>query len=319
MERTPLIYIVGTGRSGSTLLDLMLAADPHVTGVGEFSNFTDWVNQDDPCTCGRPVGACELWGPILAAVPEAADVDVSFGVGFRRQLNRALRCILGASLTTEEQATARVNHELLRRVVGATGSAYVVDSSKDLGRACLLYLSGRFDMHIIHLVRDARGVVFSRSKTKPREQFVRERPDLAERAERWPERKRLRPTGYTYRRWMAFNAAILAVGVARWRRHYRLVRYERLAAEPERAMAEIREWLGLDIHVAPAEAAIDAHNIGGNRMRFKPVTEVRVDDEWRRSLGKGPRALYALYGVPLVAALCNVVARRRPAPPTHGA
>ena len=83
-------------------------------------------------------------------------------------------------------------------------------------------------------------------------------------------------------------------------------------------MAELRDWLGLDVQVATADTAVDAHNIGGNRMLFKPVTGVRVDDEWRRSLGRGPRVLYALYGVPLVAALCNMVARRHPAPPTHG-
>ncbi len=300
------------------MLDLMLSAHPDITGVGEFANFTDWVKQDDPCTCGQPVTACALWGPILSAVPDAATHDAHFGVGLRRQVSRTIRCILASPLTQQERETAKVNHELLGGVATATGSAYVVDSSKDLGRACLLYLSGRFDMRFIHLVRDARGVVFSRSKTKPREEFVRERPDFATRAERWPDRKRARPAGFTYRRWMAFNTAILTVGVTRWRRRYRLVRYERLAAEPERVMAELRDWLGLDVQVATADTAVDAHNIGGNRMRFKPVTGVRVDDEWRRSLGRGPRVLYALYGVPLVAALCNMVARRHPAPPTHG-
>ena len=181
----------------------------------------------------------------------------------------------------------------------------------------MLSMSGRFDMRIIHLVRDARGVVYSRAKKADRERFAKERPDFASRVARRPERKQARTSGFTYRRWMAFNLAIVAVGLLRWRRRYRLVLYEDLAAAPEAVVADLYEWLGAGeagqaLDDRPTGA--DAHNIGGNRMRLRPVTEIRVDDEWRRSLRRWPRLLYFLLGAPFVAALCRATSRRHGAP-----
>ena len=48
-----IVYILGYGRSGSTLLEIVLAANEAIESVGEFGNFDDWAENDDVCSCRR--------------------------------------------------------------------------------------------------------------------------------------------------------------------------------------------------------------------------------------------------------------------------
>ena len=65
-----IIYISSDNRSGSTLLDQLLASHPQVITVGEICHLNAYATQDrtqyDPahplvCTCGSPVTECEVW------------------------------------------------------------------------------------------------------------------------------------------------------------------------------------------------------------------------------------------------------------------
>ena len=54
------LYIGGLGRSGSTLLDLMLGQVPGLCAVGELSYL--WARSDDDlCGCGERFAACAFW------------------------------------------------------------------------------------------------------------------------------------------------------------------------------------------------------------------------------------------------------------------
>lgn len=47
-----IVYIAGTGRSGSTLLDMLLSSHPLAFGAGELSAvFVEWA-EGGLCTCG---------------------------------------------------------------------------------------------------------------------------------------------------------------------------------------------------------------------------------------------------------------------------
>ena len=54
-----IIYVTGYGRSGSTLLDMMLGSDPDTFGAGEMSTICRhvWPN-DEFCACHARVRAC---------------------------------------------------------------------------------------------------------------------------------------------------------------------------------------------------------------------------------------------------------------------
>lgn len=312
VERIPVIYIAGMGRSGSTLLDILLGNLEGAVGVGEFTNFTDWLRGDDPCSCGSRISVCDLWGRVIEDVPDARQGSVVFGGGKLWTLRRVFRTLVIGRASGEGRAVAELNHALFASVRAATGAAVIVDSSKHLGRACELAMSPLFDVRVVHLIRDGRGVMWSRMKNIRR--LLADHPEVQHLLDRHPERKVSRSASWTMRRWVALNAAIMLVGLVRLRKRYRLVRYEDLAEAPQKTVDSLAEWAGVASDEGRDEAGRVVHNIGGNLVRLRPIGEIRVDDEWRRKLGRRHKLAYLLNGGPIVAVVARVVAARRSTP-----
>ncbi|NNE43484.1 MAG: hypothetical protein HKN12_04695, partial [Gemmatimonadetes bacterium] len=68
------VYITGYGRSGSTLLDILIGQADGVTGVGELDLLhRDWGERG--CSCGKDYDDCEFWSAVetsrLATLTEA--------------------------------------------------------------------------------------------------------------------------------------------------------------------------------------------------------------------------------------------------------
>lgn len=55
------IYVVGAGRSGSTLLEALLGTDGKFFAAGELSNFTNAFNSSYYCSCGLKLNNCDIW------------------------------------------------------------------------------------------------------------------------------------------------------------------------------------------------------------------------------------------------------------------
>ena len=66
-DKLKILYIASSGRSGSTVLDLLLGAHAACWTLGEFY-VLPWNLRmhTKPCGCGRPVEECHFWGPIVA-------------------------------------------------------------------------------------------------------------------------------------------------------------------------------------------------------------------------------------------------------------
>lgn len=60
------ILLLGSGASGSTLLEMTLALSPGITALGEVSEFARVLPAQHACTCGVLFADCPLWGPLLA-------------------------------------------------------------------------------------------------------------------------------------------------------------------------------------------------------------------------------------------------------------
>ena len=61
-----LLYIAGTGRSGSTLLNNLLGQIPGFTAVGELYSIWDrGLLERQLCGCGEPLPDCPLWSTVL--------------------------------------------------------------------------------------------------------------------------------------------------------------------------------------------------------------------------------------------------------------
>lgn len=277
-DPVPLVYVLSTGRSGSTLLDLLLGTHPGLATVGEFQLLPHFVR--DPtarCGCGELLPACPFWGPLLDAAPIAHAAYPLDAVRETRDAGRLARpellpaALLGyaaGGVRARARAYGAANAEALRAVAASTRATALVDASKDPYRLLLLARSGRFDLHVIHLVRDPRAVVFSFAGPTPA-------PRRAARlAVRWAAQQVL-------------FARLARTTVPPDRTT--VVRYEDLATDPERTMARVGTRLGVDPAAFDTRGFRDHinHAIAGNPMRGRDDA-IAFDDRWRAGLE--PRA-----------------------------
>jgi len=71
-SRTPVVlYVMGAGRSGTTLLGRVIGAHDGYVNVGELRFL--WqrgILEARSCGCGRPIPSCYLWSQVLDLVSD---------------------------------------------------------------------------------------------------------------------------------------------------------------------------------------------------------------------------------------------------------
>src|SRR5215469_10239405 len=90
-----LVFVVGSGHSGSTLLSMMLGAHPEVLALSEISYFDRWIGLNDVCNCGVPVRSCPLWSKVVARISarrcfSPSEFASEFPIDFASIFDRAL-------------------------------------------------------------------------------------------------------------------------------------------------------------------------------------------------------------------------------------
>ena len=63
-KASPIIYVAGSGHSGSTVLAGLLGTLPSLVAIGEFDRFPRRY-PDHRCSCGAPIQACNFWSPLI--------------------------------------------------------------------------------------------------------------------------------------------------------------------------------------------------------------------------------------------------------------
>jgi hypothetical protein len=295
------LYIGGSGRSGSTLLDRMLGQVPGMWSTGELARVWDSGARDNQlCGCGEPFLSCPFWvrvGEAAFGGWSAFDVDRAVQLQHLVRRHRYLPLILMPRLSSRFAQRIREFDEMTQRLYSAilevSGCTVLVDSTKEASYAYLLRRVLRDRLRVVHLVRESRGVAFSWTKT------VR-MPDRADTEVHLP---RYHP-GRMALRWVAYNGlfdALAASGVPTL-----VVHYESLVSDPATELAAITEHAGLppsddqlafvrgnEISLAPG------HTVSGNPMRFSDGTlRLRLDDAWKTRMPRRQQWLVQLLSSP---------------------
>ncbi len=318
--------ITGLGRSGSTILDIVLGSHPHIESVGEVMELirTGWVSREslrgiDPkrlrrpiCTCGKrldvlyvdtPDEACPFWSRVRREWVERADPESIESYPKRRgnfertrlalliqQYLRLLYEKRGRSASF--RSYARLTRAFFESVRAVSGKPIIVDSSKIWVRALAHSLVPGIDLYVVHLVRDGREVITSRRKTFKK--------DL-QAGIMWDHEGH--PMWRTIVRWIGLNLAAEWVCARLGPERTMRLRYEDFVEDPEGALERIGSLLGLDL-AGVADAASSGrpmragHNVGGNRTKKSGIITLRPDaQEWRGALSaREQRLTWALIG-----------------------
>lgn len=169
MKLQNIIYISGSGRSGSTLLERIIHSSLGVSALGEFHCLWRLHESDISCSCGSPFTADSFWQPVL----RKAGIDAKTLAELRVLENRVCRTSFIAShrfdigLLSKNPDVKRfldIQFEIFEAIAVASGSTVLVDSSKAGPRAWLMACHPM--VRIIHLYRDPADVILSWRSTK---------------------------------------------------------------------------------------------------------------------------------------------------------
>ncbi len=250
------VFILGSGHCGSTLLDLLLDCHSQIVGVGELQHLA----RDPVCACGRNVVDCPFW--------HAAAIKIKYDLQAHRKkidflLNRPRfwqRRGLDWQRLDSESDFVGVYQSLFEYILQQSGKEVIVLSSKSVPLFELLQKSEVIEPVVIHLVRDGRAVVWSYMK-----KYNSALPFI------W--------------KWIAENIKVEILKLRYKQIKFLTINYQQLTRDPEGTLKAILAELSL-----PWQPEIlnfrdcPHHQVGGNRMKLRKDSTIKEDLEWKSKM-----------------------------------
>lgn len=318
-EKPPVVvYIAGSGRSGTTLLERMIGAVSGYANVGELIDLFRRVHQlDELCGCGQAFSQCAFWQDVGSrafggwnsrVVEEMAGLQ--HRVARQRYIPHHLSPMKPDTFRRESTVYRERYASLYRAIQATSGASVVVDASKWPAQAAA-FIGPEIDLRVIHVQRDVRGVAWSMGK----QQVVRPQDALGQ--------DLMESTGVKAAalRWSLCQSEVALLRLTRV--PLVRIRYEELISDPRRQVARALASIGLsasdsalqhigalEVHLAPS------HGLSGNPSRFtKGTTTLSLDHAWRRQMSTRDKVMVCAVGLPH---LVRLPARDRTSHQTSG-
>jgi hypothetical protein len=284
-EKIPFVFLTSHAFSGSTLTSFLMGTHPDIATVGELTGPAARANlQEYPCSCGRKFQEDPFWQAVAAAANRHGltyslnqYLDTRFDLGnstlmqrLRSQSMRNPRLEVwrdwmmfhlwpGHQKALDERV--RRNEIFVQAILEVTGKSIFLDTSKDPMRIRYLQRSSLFDLYVIHLVRDVRGVVASVLSRKP-EMNVRQA------AKSWLIREQ------------NIQGQLQAIPADRKIQ----ISYEELTHQPLTTLNRLYAFMGAETQPQLLDYREVEHHILGNKMRKRSSSEIQTDERWRTAL-----------------------------------
>jgi hypothetical protein len=293
------IFILGWGRSGSTLIGNALGELHGCVSVGELHDIWSAYQGRFDCGCALPLPECPFWSQVVSSDPELAHAFAS-AADVHRIKRRYLRVRYvpwllrgsppgrGARAALEGYADTVLR--LYRSLAETRPAEVVIDSMKTPAAAAFLL---RLPLHVsyIHLVRDPRATGFSWQRRRAADlKGTRQQNRLG--------------YGHNAISWLIWNTTAELVRRQVDREHWARVRYEDFVAAPDRVLREVAERFHLPTADWPLEDHLvrlgTHHTVEGNPSRFKTGTiAVSSDDEWEHAVPRWASTISVALTAPL--------------------
>ncbi len=256
-ERPKVIYVMGAGRSGSTILGVALGNCDGWFFAGELDKWLlmsgiSMYERDAP---EDPRRDKELWRAMREDVDAPSDL---FGREARRCIEHSTSLFRLDKLPVRRRLRPRyrfVTEKLYRSVAKRTGAGHIVDSSHLPLRALQLQSMRGIELYLLFLVREPRGVVASW-----------DRRGLPE-----PRFSMLATNAYL---WLTnLLSALVFLRHSRERRLF--VRYEDFLTKPEAVLGDILACAGSDAAIPDLGSLSTGNPYHGNRLIFSERVSLR--------------------------------------------
>lgn len=294
-----LIYLAGNNRTGSTVLGRILGSIPDVIFAGELNLFWHRFADGELCSCGQPLQNCQFWSAVISeGFGKLGAEDARNLERLERKLRRLQRISLPLPVrrkivkSEHFRAVADARMQLYRAIGEVAQVSSIVDSGKDsrFGMLCSCLYENNFDT--VHIVRDPRGVAFSKTKLVESDFEARYLPR--------------RPPVISAYHWLVENLMI-QIALKGLSASYIRIRYEDLATDPETSIREVAHAMkiggGQEAHGKSEKHEYYFHWVAGNpgvRQAGNSHLQIRLDEEWRYRLPLVQRLLVTVICAPLL-------------------
>lgn len=289
-----LLYIISSGHSGSTLLDILAGTINGVFASGELKRFSwqmakrykneESVENLNVCSCLQPFAKCSVWQKVANNIHKTQNINVfkepdnydiamldiaahgkkmNFGIRIPRYLFFSMLTsgIKTGSLLFNAvlKQSLNKNWKLLDSIAQTTNSLVVTDSSKSINRFVYLNSFRPENTYVILNTRDPLGYAYSYIKRGvPPEQSLKMRQLYLEQA-----------------------TSVLR----KLKKSYISISYEELCANPVSTRIKIAQYLNISEPGKFSEIDThDMHLIAGNPMRYNGKISIKQDESWRQKL-----------------------------------
>jgi len=281
LRKPEMIYILGPSYSGSTILTFLLSKHPTIATIGELKASKMGDIGRYLCSCNEPILECKFWQMVTK---HCAQKNLDFTV---RNFDTALRANSSlanriANATVRGEVFEKLRRAVLSALPGARkafthsvhrnflisqviceleGKAVFLDGSKTPSRLLHFVNSGFWNVKVISIVRDGRGVSNSNKKHL----------DISMRS--------------SVQRWVHVSKEIRRVLRLLPNVNCIAIKYEDLCKDTTGTLLAITKFLGLSpFHIGDGITIDGDNHILGNSMRLKSTSEIRLDESWRKEL-----------------------------------
>ena len=240
-----ILYILGPGHCGSTLLNLCLDTHSSVIGVSEIIS----LNRKLPGWSGDEyVLKNYFWSKVNHKMKEKYGLPIS-----------AVPFDLNLSQNTKDIALHH-NKLALETILDVSGKSIISDSSKNPNRLDDLLGSKLFNIRVIYLVRDGRAVVNA-------------------------YRRKYNSFIVGWRNLTRIDNAVKRLKEKYGSKNWLTVHYEDLATNLEGTLRKICKFSEIKFEIRMLSPDTSNFNgLGGNRMRKQPIDNIKLDTAWKNEM-----------------------------------
>lgn len=164
---------MGTARSGSTILEILLAKGSGVFGAGELTSLIqDGFIENKQCSCGASCADCDIWGKVSEHLKLDKQELEEWAVLQKKMdwHDGLIKQLFSVMPKKDIFRYQELNFRLLMAIQEVTGCEVVLDSSKYAGRGLALLRVLKADVKVICLTRSPAGLMQSFQKPNKDEQ-----------------------------------------------------------------------------------------------------------------------------------------------------
>ncbi len=280
-----LIYVIGDGRSGSTIFSILMGNHPDIESVGELYR---WIEFNGYPKKGNTKAEDHIfWENVRAQyIKNSENTDFALLAEGRDEIENYAQFLKVYFKKSHPQRT-RLYQDYLEKLFGAvcrvSGKPVIMDASRNMGRAALIADLFPQQVWMIHLVRDPRGVVLSYKKKNIEQDY---KP---------PYKAALHNT--------LKNIFALMVGTQMPPERFITIRYEDVVEKPAATLEQLGSFLEMDFQPLIAQIQNGTplnvpHILDGNRIRNVETISLRSDQAWKSKLGRFHKFLTVLLTFP---------------------